>query len=479
MEKYPLIGKGLAVGIILLFVGAGIIPATAQDIEKSSLPTSSGQWLYVGGSGPGNYTRIQDAINVSHNGDTVFVFHGTYYEHIVINKAIYLIGENVNTTTIIDNYSQESAAISIQYGNVTVMDFTINGQSTYSAIGLVSGWTTIKGNNILSLVGMVVWSYNNSILYNNITGYGLPGAGIGCGIDEILSYNRIEHNSIFSTISTGISVWGNSNVINSNLIVANGLSDIYGSKNVLSNNTFQNSGLRFYNPSENIVTNNTVNGKPLVFLDNMSNKVIDYDTAQVILVRCNNVTITNQNFSHSPDSIQVLNSTNCYIINNTISYCSSGGITIYYSDTIMVMDNTINSSWINIGWWNSGYNNNIIVSRNTFTSDALGGYGINIENTYNCTLSYNNLVNTYIGLAYYCRNCKIWYNNFITSSYIDIYVAFFSHTTLKGNYWERPRLFPKLILGTLWKEGEDYPKLLLPWFFIDWQPAQEPYNIPR
>jgi len=50
MDKYPLIGKGLAVGIILLFVGTCIIPSTAQDTGKP-LPISRGDWLYVGGSG--------------------------------------------------------------------------------------------------------------------------------------------------------------------------------------------------------------------------------------------------------------------------------------------------------------------------------------------------------------------------------------------------------------------------------------------
>ncbi|HIG99628.1 MAG TPA: hypothetical protein HA258_03500, partial [Thermoplasmata archaeon] len=49
-----MIRKWLAIGIILLFVGVTIAPTMAQDTEKSQ-PTSRGNWLYVGGSGPGNY----------------------------------------------------------------------------------------------------------------------------------------------------------------------------------------------------------------------------------------------------------------------------------------------------------------------------------------------------------------------------------------------------------------------------------------
>ena len=63
MDKYPQLGNVWLVGIILLFVGTCIIPVPAQDTEKPSLPTSSGKWLYVGGDGPGNYTRIQDAVD--------------------------------------------------------------------------------------------------------------------------------------------------------------------------------------------------------------------------------------------------------------------------------------------------------------------------------------------------------------------------------------------------------------------------------
>jgi len=68
--RQSLVHKGLAVGIILLFIGTCIIPSTAQDTEKPSQSTSRGNWLYVGGSGPGNYTKIQDAINDSFDGDT-------------------------------------------------------------------------------------------------------------------------------------------------------------------------------------------------------------------------------------------------------------------------------------------------------------------------------------------------------------------------------------------------------------------------
>ena len=55
-----------------------ITPSVAIDtIRPLSMPTFNGKTLYVGGSGEGNYTKIQDAINDSSDGDTVFVYNGT------------------------------------------------------------------------------------------------------------------------------------------------------------------------------------------------------------------------------------------------------------------------------------------------------------------------------------------------------------------------------------------------------------------
>ena len=45
----------------------------------------------AGGTPAENFTSIQDAINASSDGDTVFVYNGTYYENILINKTINLM----------------------------------------------------------------------------------------------------------------------------------------------------------------------------------------------------------------------------------------------------------------------------------------------------------------------------------------------------------------------------------------------------
>ena len=72
--------KIIALGIMLLFLGMTISSSTGLYLNEQSIkPLSSGNILYVGGNGSGNYSKIQDAINDSVDGDTVFVYNGTYY----------------------------------------------------------------------------------------------------------------------------------------------------------------------------------------------------------------------------------------------------------------------------------------------------------------------------------------------------------------------------------------------------------------
>ncbi|EMR74892.1 parallel beta-helix repeat (two copies) [Thermoplasmatales archaeon SCGC AB-540-F20] len=61
-----------------------------------------GTTLYVGGTGPNNYTKIQDAINDASDGYTVFVYNDSspYYESIIIDKSINLVGEDRDSTHI-------------------------------------------------------------------------------------------------------------------------------------------------------------------------------------------------------------------------------------------------------------------------------------------------------------------------------------------------------------------------------------------
>ena len=199
MDKKPLIGKCLAIGIILLFVGTCIIPAIAQDTEKS-LPTSRGNWLYVGGSGPGNYTKIQDAIDNASDGDTVFVYgkSSPYQDSIRINKSILLKGENPETTVIKGIESVNT--IDIQTNNVCLTGFTIE-----------NGYYAVTNNNVI---------ISNCTVFNNIFDGNYAGVRFEYSFNLTITDNyffenhfalviRNSHNVIVSLNTINLNVEGN------------------------------------------------------------------------------------------------------------------------------------------------------------------------------------------------------------------------------------------------------------------------------
>ena len=169
--------KGLVIVMILLFVGVGVIPSLHGIAikNKSIKPILKGNTLYVGGSGPDNYTSIQDAINDASDGDTVFVYDDSspYYEHILINKTISLIGEDIDTT-IIDG-SGNGTIVRIISDNVNISNLTIQNGDAGISCGFLTDSNTLKDN----------------ILSNNNCGIYLEGSSYNVIKDNIISKNYI------------------------------------------------------------------------------------------------------------------------------------------------------------------------------------------------------------------------------------------------------------------------------------------------
>ena len=99
---------------ILIFTIFNIIPQIKIQTIKADI-------LLVGEEQ--TYDSIQDAINDSNNGDTIIVYNRTYYENLIINKSINLIGENKKNTIIDANFIGNT--INISTLNVTIKNFTI------------------------------------------------------------------------------------------------------------------------------------------------------------------------------------------------------------------------------------------------------------------------------------------------------------------------------------------------------------------
>jgi len=211
--------------VILLFMSTSFV-GVSYNVEKSSTVSFDGNTLYVGGSGPNNYTRIQDAIDNASDWDNVFVYNGLYYENILVDKSISLIGEDRNFTFIDGSGSGDVIFISSDY--ITISGFIIqNGGLEFPNGGIHtrSNYSTISGNNIENnFYGVVMFfSDNNDIISNNVIDNNQ------CGIYlEASSNNNILGNFINSQPFNGVGLWNssNDNIISENTIINNKYSGI-------------------------------------------------------------------------------------------------------------------------------------------------------------------------------------------------------------------------------------------------------------
>lgn len=452
--------KSFAIGIIFFFAGASVIPSTGTNIriEKPSIVLNSGNILYVGGSGPNNYTTIQNAIDNASDDDTVFVYSGIYDDYYITNEAcvrikkcINLVGEDKNSTIIDGRSIGKVIWTDPSAGGVTISGFTIqnSGNNEYDAgIWLSSPNSFISGNKIIS----------------NRMGIGLWGG-----------YSTIKDN-IISNNGDGIRLSSGDNTIESNSFFYDGI--IYS----------------HYVYLQNKVQNNTVNAKSLVYFDSESDKIIDYEIGQVILVKCNNLIIKNLVISDTDVGIQLMKCDDCIISNITCSN-NNEGISIRYCNRTTVTGNNIKNNF------NPGL-------------DSFHTGGIYLDGSSGCNISENTISsNNGFGLRIICSNGNIIKSNAITLNEKSICLdysrfniviknnfignnrqsSYFKYSFSSGdkiykivlnnvnlwmlNYWNRPRLLPKLLPGVM-HIGFGYAgSVSIPWINFDWRPALKPYDI--
>lgn len=138
-------------------------------------PVRARTWT-VDDDGPADFSTIQEAINATSDGDTIFVKNGTYHENVVVNKAVSLVGESRHATVV--NASGDSTGFKVAVDNVTISNFKITGAS-WVGVYLMFNKYTDQGVSNCTIA-------NNTIIKNEY--------GIWVGINS--NYSRIQHNNI-------------------------------------------------------------------------------------------------------------------------------------------------------------------------------------------------------------------------------------------------------------------------------------------
>jgi len=419
--KENLISKIFAIGIILLFICVNVKSSFAIDnLKKNSTIVSDGYILYVGGSGEGNYTKIQDAIDNASDGDTVFVFDDSspYYENVVVDKSINLIGEDKDTTIIDGDWSGNVVSIVVDW--VNICRFSIKGGAIFG-IKILAKHIIISDNNILENE-YGIYSYdssgNNIIMGNNINSNNRSGIDLSTG-ENIIIGNTITNNDDGILLDNS-----GSNIITGNNIISNNRSGInlwdYSCNNLITGNNISsnNDGIKLRSSSGN----NNITG----------NNIISNNDYGIRIDGFNNIITGNNISSNNDDGIYLSDSSGNNITGNNINN-NRFGIELFDSSGNTITGNNIsNNYWEAIYLWDHSCNN--LITGNNISSNNDDGIYLSVSS--GNIITGNNINNNRYGisLGYGSGNNTVTGNNINNNRYrYGISLGYGSGNNITGN----------------------------------------------
>ncbi|MGB9756159.1 MAG: right-handed parallel beta-helix repeat-containing protein [Candidatus Bathyarchaeales archaeon] len=317
-----------------------------------------------------SYTTIQDAINAPEtlSGHTILVQEGTYYENIVIDKSISLMGASENST-VIDGGST-GPVILVNVSNVNVSMFTIRNGIKGIKLVEASG-CNFRENMITSNIEdgvSLYYSHNNTFVQNVIANNSHKQPERWHGVFLQWSEGNFFANNTISSSDNGFRLWYSNHAILRNNSLYNNYHnfDVYGS--------LWDSA----NWIHDIDSSNTVDGKPIYYWIDQQNREIPSDAGYVGVVNSRNITVAHIEVTNNAQGVLFFN-TNNSIVKNTQLYSNGDGICLYRSSNNIIRDSEIlnNSRGIVLSTHTSNlHSDSNIIENNTISKN---GYGILFE----------------------------------------------------------------------------------------------------
>jgi nitrous oxidase accessory protein len=218
--------------------------------------TSSASTWYVAENGSANFTRIQDAINISCAGDTIIVKNGTYTENVDVNmKNVTIRSVNGSGSTLIRAKSRSDHVFDVTADYVTIGGFTVENATNMRKAGInlrhdVDHCTITDNNASNNYFGIYLDSACENTLFNNTVSNNRYGIYLYQS-----STNTLANNSVYSNKYDGIRLCQSYyNTIRNNTLTSNAATDSYAgiylyssNSNTIYNNYFNNT----YNAKDN------------------------------------------------------------------------------------------------------------------------------------------------------------------------------------------------------------------------------------
>jgi parallel beta-helix repeat protein len=317
-----MLSKTLVMGVIAMFIGVGFTSISGIQINNQTIKSSGrGDILYVGGSGEGNYTSIQDAIDDAVDGDTVFVYNGTYHSEeyiITINISIRLIGENKFNTIIY------GMGIEINASNVEISGFTLQ-----NSVGIMimpffkdTNNNTISGNifkvDEFGLGGVTIFISNYSTVSDN--------SFFNCGLWMIESHqNTIKNNTVNGKPLVYFEDASDKVIDNAGQVILIGCNNISIKNLELSNTLF---GIQLIDTVNCLISDNDFSNNAIVGLlfnsshNNISGNIFSKNVAGLTFGDCKSNKISRNSFENNGFGLVFMISSCNHISYNNFKYPS-------------------------------------------------------------------------------------------------------------------------------------------------------------
>jgi len=200
-----------------------------------------------------NYETIQEAIDANEtlDGHRISVDPGMYYEHVVVDKSVSLIGEN-SLNTFIDG-NDTGTVIYVSAGGVNITGFTVQN----------GGETTGGGIHVEASVGVNI---SHNVIRNNFRGIFMKDS----------SKTTVTNNEVLNS-EYGIRLFYSTNNLFRNLKISNNSRGFYlgySDGNVVSNSMVLNceEGIRMFTSKNNVIFHNNLinNTVPAISVDSLN-----------------------------------------------------------------------------------------------------------------------------------------------------------------------------------------------------------------
>lgn len=375
-------------------------------------------------SGCDNVT-IQDAIDSAGAGDIILVKDGTYIESVKVNKPHLTIkSENGVHRTVVQSMNTNEPVFEVTADYVYLSGFTVR-------VGNDGVWINSSNNIITSNTvadnthGIFLFNSSNNTLINNYVINNYVGVGLSFAFNNTLINNTANFN-------TGDGL---------------GIAFVSSSNNTLINNTanFNDGiGIRLEGSSNNLLTNNNASQNSVIGIDISSRSINNTITSNTANSNGGEGGNTGINLYNSSDNTLINNTANfnefrgIYLSHSSNNILASNevsnngiGVTLVYSDSNTINGNNIIDNFNNLDLYFS--NNNLIIYNTIDTPiDTNWEHLIYLSFSNNNEIYLNNLITNAINNVYSYSSINIW-NSPEPITYIYNGIIFTNYT---GNYWD-------------------------------------------